>query len=231
MSDRELLDEQIAYYRARAPEYDEWVERSGIFDHGPQWRDRWTAEVGEVRAALDRFAPAGRVLELACGTGWWTQALAAHTDDLTCLDASPEAIAIARTKTDARFVVADIFEWEPDGTYDVVFFSFWLSHVPAWRLPAFFALVGRALAPGGRVFLIDNHPSPAPTGSHLRRFVQRDTSEDGVVIRTLNDGRSFRAVKLYHQPEQLRRRLAELGWRFTFTATEHFFYFGWGERG
>jgi ubiquinone/menaquinone biosynthesis C-methylase UbiE len=231
MTDRDLLDEQIAYYRARAPEYDEWVDRLGIYDHGPEWKHRWDREVAQVRAALDAFAPTGRVLELACGTGWWTQALAGHASELTCVDASPEAIAIARTKVDARYVVADIFEWEPDARYDVVFFSFWISHVPDAAFEAFFAKVERALAPGGRVFLMDNLKNPSPTAPHVHSFVQQDTSADGIVTRTLNDGREFRAVKIYYEPDELKGRLAALGWRFEFGTTDTWFYYGWGERG
>lgn len=60
---RRIIAEQIAYYRARASEYDETF-RGG---HDP-----------ELIAALDAAAPRGRVLELACGTGAWTQSLVRH---------------------------------------------------------------------------------------------------------------------------------------------------------
>ncbi len=34
--DDELLGEQAAYYRARAPEYDDWWQRTGRYDRGPE---------------------------------------------------------------------------------------------------------------------------------------------------------------------------------------------------
>ena len=68
-----------------------------------------------------------------CGT--WTPQLLRYATDVTAVDASPEmlAIAAARCQDDrVRFVQADLFSWEPDRRYDVVFFGFWL---PGGRLP------------------------------------------------------------------------------------------------
>ena len=123
----DLLAEQIEYYRARANEYDDWFFRRGRFDRGDEATARWFDEVRLVEAALEGFAPSGRVLELACGTGLWTQRLARYADELTAVDSSPEVLEIAaqRAGSDAvTFVEDDIFTFEPTGRYDVVFFSF-----------------------------------------------------------------------------------------------------------
>ena len=235
-ADDEILSEQIAYYRARAPEYDEWFLRRGLCDLGPEWNERWDDEVAFVAHALDAFAPSGRVLELASGTGWWTERLARYATELTCVDTSPEAIAIARERApSATYVVADIFDWEPDGTHDVVFFSFWLSHVPAPRFDAFWALVARALAPDGRVFFIDNIRKKLPQLEEATRVrkasMQTDGPQQGEVIRRLNDGREFRAVKIVYEPDDLTRRLTALGWDVTVESTEWFLYYGRARRG
>ncbi|HEV2107332.1 MAG TPA: class I SAM-dependent methyltransferase, partial [Thermomicrobiales bacterium] len=86
------LTEQREYYRARAPEYDQWFLRKGRYDQGPELNQRWFDEVEEVRAALDATRIAGDVLEMAAGTGWWTERLAATAEHLTALDASPETL-------------------------------------------------------------------------------------------------------------------------------------------
>ncbi len=225
----DLLQEQIAYYRARAPEYDEWFQRTGMYDLGPVTNDLWRRDVEQVEGALDAFAPTGRVLELACGTGWWTHAVARHASSLTCVDASPEVIERARLRApDARFVVADLFTWEPDQRYDVVFFSFWLSHVPADQLKAFWSMVDRALEPGGRVFFMDNLNKPIAAVDGAAEFLQKDDRPDGIITRKLNDGREFRAVKIYYQPDELVARLDGLGWDVQVHSTEAFFYYGWG---
>ena len=143
----QLLAEQIAYYRARAPEYLEGVIPGAVGG-------------GELEAALDAFRPAGDVLELACGPGTWTQQLLRHAASLTAVDASPEMIAIASSRVGPGsrvcFVEADLFNWTPDRRYDVVFFGFWLSHVPLERFESFWSLVDGALAPTGRVFFADD---------------------------------------------------------------------------
>jgi demethylmenaquinone methyltransferase/2-methoxy-6-polyprenyl-1,4-benzoquinol methylase len=64
-----ILSDQIAYYRARAREYDQWFLREGRYDRGPDHRASWFAEVDIIRAALDDAIKDADVLELACGTG------------------------------------------------------------------------------------------------------------------------------------------------------------------
>jgi SAM-dependent methyltransferase len=213
-----LLREQVDYYRARAGEYDEWWERRGRYDHGPGWNARWRAEVQAARDALARFRPAGEVLELACGTGWWTAELARHADRVTALDASPEALALNRARVGGahvRHVQADIFSWRPDRRYDAVFFSFWLSHVPPERFDAFWDAVRAALRPGGRVFFLDSLRPETPADP--------DGSGGVVAVRTLGDGRTFRIVKVFYDPAELRARLRGLGWEVEVGTTgEHF---------
>ncbi len=94
MGDRRILDEQIAYYRARAGEYDEWWFRQGRYDRGEEQRQAWFAEVAQVEAALRQAGPAGHVLELACGTGLWTRHLVDRAESLTAVDASPEVLRL-----------------------------------------------------------------------------------------------------------------------------------------
>ncbi|MGH7050495.1 MAG: class I SAM-dependent methyltransferase [Acetobacteraceae bacterium] len=227
----QLLAEQREYYRARAGEYDEWWRRQGRYDHGMDARRRWQDEVTAVERALDAFAPSGDVLELASGTGWWTERLAGHAATLACVDASREVIAINRARlaeaghAPARYLEADLFRWRPDRKYDVVFFSFWLSHVPPERFEEFWAIVAEALRPHGRAFLID---SCRDTTSGARDHHQ--PVEAGLQERRLNDGRTFRIVKLFYEPDLLAARLRQLGWRAEMHRTENYFIYGSAER-
>ena len=111
----------------------------------------------------------GDVLELAGGTGWWTERLAGRADRLTVVDAAPEALALNRERVgrqDVSYAIADLFDWRPERSYDVVFFSFWLSHVPRRRFSSFWSLVRASLRPCGRVFFIDNRRDD--TASHAQ---------------------------------------------------------------
>ena len=100
--------------------------------------------------------PLGDVLELACGTGIWTEQLLKIGQHITALDASPEVIEVNRAKLKSDRVTyeqADLFTWEPDQTYDLVFFGFWLSHVPPEQVEAFHGPAATSfwLIPGGRL--------------------------------------------------------------------------------
>ena len=227
-----LLEGQLAYYRARAGEYDEWFLRRGRHDRGPEWNRRWFLELDRVRQELDRFGPIGRVLELACGTGLWTVELARHAASITAVDASPEVLAInrarlqeARQEVPVRYVRADLFDWRPDDAYDVVFFGFWLSHVPPGRFAAFWYLVRAALRPGGRAFFVDSLGPETP--AEKRRLGWRPG--DHTMLRRLNDGREFRIVKIFYDPSGLEARLADMGWRFSVRRTENHLLYGFGE--
>jgi SAM-dependent methyltransferase len=216
------LSEQVAYYRARAPEYDLWALRAGRWDRGRAVNRRWFREVRALETALADFGPRGNVLELACGTGQWTERLSQYADRLTAVDAAPEAIEINRARAHGvpiRFVPADLLSWRPQERFDVVFFSFWLSHVPPNRFARFWAMVADALAPGGRVFLIDNARSDVAA-----RVDPEDPGPDASsVVRHLSDGRRFRVWKVLFTPQELEAKTASLGWKLRARATGPFF--------
>jgi ubiquinone/menaquinone biosynthesis C-methylase UbiE len=236
----DLVEEQIAYYRARAPEYDQWWLRIGRYDQGDELAERWEAEKREVLTALEAFHPGGAVLELAAGTGNYTCELARLAGEVTAVDVSAETLAIAREKLPGhcphvRLVEADIFRWRPDRSYDVVFFSFWLSHVPPGRFDAFWRLVADALAPGGRVFLVDNVAPLEEAAADLWWATgtpeplvppSRTDRERGVSLRSLADGRAFHIVKRIWSPEELTDRLAQIGWKADLRRTDTAFVYG-----
>ncbi len=222
-----LLQQQIAYYRARSGEYDEWFYRKGRYDRGPAVNERWFAEAQTVAEALDAFQPAGSVLELACGTGIWTERLLRHADAVTAVDASPEVLAINERRVGSdkvSYVEADLFAWEPPRRFDAVFFSFWLSHVPPERFEDFWRLVRRALRPGGRFFFIDSHCEPTSTA--LDHAPPDFTATQST--RRLNDGREFEICKVFYDPPALQERLRRLGWNARVTRTPTYFIYGHG---
>lgn len=190
-----MLAEQLAYYRAGAAEYDRPYSE--------------LAELQELLACVDALPIAGDVLELACGTGQWTQLLAARARSVTAVDAASEALALARTRAAAPtvgFVEADLFAWRPPRRYDTVFFAFWLSHVPPARLPRFWNTVADALAPSGKVIFIDDGPAGA---------ADEDVLADHpvpAVVRRLDDGSKYRIVKVFHDARTLTSDLTALGW-------------------
>lgn len=226
--DSGLLADQVAFYRKRAPTYDEWWQRRGRYDLGRAHTAEWESEVAQLFRILGEFRPEGNVLELAGGTGWWTEQLARTAGRLTVVDTSPEVLEINRRRVrrdDIVYVQRDLFSWEPSQAhqYDVVFFSFWLSHVPTPRFPAFWELVERCLAPHGRAFFIDSGTDPVDTGGDP--YVVDEAL--GVQRRRLGDGSEHRVVKLFYQPDELAGNLHDVGWEAHVGSTPRFFIHGW----
>jgi len=205
-------EEQVAYYRAVADEYE---------DHAIDGPGQ-----GELLAAIDVYRPTGDALELACGLGVWAERLQRSAASVTAVDAAPEMLARARTRlglsAPVRLVEADLFSPHPARRYDTVFFGFWISHVPADRFGSFWDLVDESLEPDGRVFFFDDN--------HRTDLELAEGIHSPIVRRKLNDGTACRVIKIPYQPAQLERRLRELGWDIKVTLTSGPFYWGSGGR-
>lgn len=186
-------------------------------------RSYMATDVG--RALVDEFAPAGAVLEIACGTGAFTCDIVRHARSVTAVDASPRMLAINEERlgdTKVRYIHSDIFAWEPDRLYDAVFFGFWLSHVPPTVFDDFWSRVRTCLAPEGRVAFVDEDD---------RGVGNDDVSSIGGVPaarRTLSDGRAFEIVKVFWQPEELESRLRSSGWDIAVRRVGETFMYGVG---
>lgn len=224
-----VLDEMRAYYRERAGEYDEWFYRQGRYDRGAQSNAVWFAEAHEVFDALARFDMRGELLELAPGTGIWTERLLKTASSITAVDASNEMIAINRARVNSERVVyeqGDLFSWQPPRMFDGVFFGFWLSHVPHERLDAFLDMLAAALRPGGNVFFVDGRREPTSTAANH----QLPGEGEQLMIRKLNDGRAFEIVKNYYDPVALAAHFAQHGLNVTVQETATFFLYGYGKK-
>lgn len=226
MSD-DVLEQQIAYYRARAGEYDEWFYRLNRYDRGEELNARWFREAAGVMRTLENLGHFANALEIACGTGIWTQELVKIADHVTALDAVAEVLTLNRAKlgdANVTYIQTDVFTWQPERQYDLVFFSFWLSHVPPARLATFLSMVNRALRPGGSLFLVDS--TPDLTSSSL----DSPRRDDGSILqrRKLNDGSFYTIYKIYYEPDDLRAKLLAAGFNADVRKTDHSFIYASG---
>ena len=224
-----ILDEMVEYYRARAPEYDEWWQRQGRYDRGPEANARWFAEIQEVLADFDACGFTGDILELAPGTGNWTQQLLRTAHTITAVDASPEMIELNRARVQSKrvtYILADLFTWQPERQYDAIFFGFWLSHVPTERLAGFWRTVALALRPGGKLFFLDNLREATTTSvdQHL------PAADSQLMTRKLNDGRTFQIVKNYFEPAVLTAQCQTAGLDVMVKTTTTYFLYGVGQK-
>lgn len=213
----------IAYYQARAAEYDDWYLRRGRYEHGPIHDAAWNAELDSAGRWLDGLRLQGRVVELAAGTGWWSPLLAASAGELWLYDAAEAPLERARERLLAHGLRAHLHvrdAWaEPDGEpADGLFAGFWLSHVERARTGDFLALARRWLAPGGRIALIDSLPDPRSGAvDHPQPSADR-------AVRRLADGREFTITKVFRTPDEISADLLSAGFAdVAVTTTGRFF--------
>jgi SAM-dependent methyltransferase len=185
------------YYSRRAAEYEEIYHRDD-----PMRQHEQQAIANELRRVMrDR-----RVLEIACGTGYWTQ-FAAETAAHVCgVDGSPEMLAFARAKNlpapCVQFHQADAYDLgSVGGHYDACLAMFWFSHIPRARVEPFLDQLHDRLDPHSVVFMADNAFVPGLGGE----LVRPEGSADTYKMRTLANGSTERVLKNYFSETELRR--------------------------
>jgi demethylmenaquinone methyltransferase/2-methoxy-6-polyprenyl-1,4-benzoquinol methylase len=201
------------YYAARAPEYD------AIY--------RKPERQADLRA-IEQWVPpkfvGARVLEIACGTGYWTQFIAPVARQVTGLDAAPETLDIARSRvpgSNVEFLVGDAYDPPRQPRFDAAFCGFWFSHIPRARRREFVSGLHAALRPGARVVMLDNRyveGSSTPVSEY-------DADGNGYQGRKLADGSTHLVLKNFPSERELRTLVADLGDGATFTSWNYYWAF------
>jgi demethylmenaquinone methyltransferase/2-methoxy-6-polyprenyl-1,4-benzoquinol methylase len=201
------------YYAARAPEYDRVYAKP---ERQPDLRaiEQWLPTVFTGRS----------VLEVACGTGYWTQFIAPAARSILAVDAAEETLAIARTRVrtgEVKFVVGDAYALPAARReFEGAFAGFWLSHVPRSRVRAFLEGLDACLAPGAQVVLLDNlyvEGSSTPIA---------ETDEQGTwQVRPLSDGSTHRVLKNFPSEAQLTESVAGLASEVRYRTWQYFWAF------
>ena len=163
------------YYAKRAAEYEKIFEK-------PERQ----ADLARMRADIPALFAGERVLEIACGTGYWTPLIAAKAESVLATDYNEETLAIARSKryqkSNVRFERADAYAlpaWPQK--FSACYAGFWWSHVPVRKLEGFLKGLHERLQPGARVVFMDN------------RYVEGSSTP---LSRTDGDGNTYQSRKL-----------------------------------
>lgn len=208
MASPELVD----YYRRRAGEYEAIYAK-------PERQ----ADLALLRRHIPERMAGRRVLEVACGTGYWTALVARAAKSLTATDAVQEPMDIARSKDygghPVRFELADAYALPSSlGRFDAALAVFWWSHVPRSRLAAFLSSLHARLDPGARVLFMDNR---YVEGSSTP-IAERDAEGNSYQLRRLADGSESRVLKNFPGESELRADLAPHARSLSYRALEYY---------
>jgi ubiquinone/menaquinone biosynthesis C-methylase UbiE len=180
------------YYSKRAAEYEKIYAK-------PERQ----AELAWLRNRIPELLRNRTVLEVACGTGYWTQYIAKSARSVYACDINEPVLEIAREKglaNKVHFFKADAVSLEgvPAGC-DAAFAGFWWSHVKKSGIERFVANLARRLEPGAQVVVLDN----TFTNWSSTPLSRRDEEGNTYQMRKLENGESFEILKNFPAPGEL----------------------------
>ena len=164
-------------------------------------------------------------MEVAAGTGYWSQFIAPQAAQLTAIDATPEALTQIRARpgcADVTTHTMDAYQLDTlTETYNAAFAGLWLSHVPKQKLALFLDGLHRVLQPGATILLIDN------SQAQCQRLPLSHWDEQGNSYqqRQLADGSSHQVLKNFPSHKELLELTADRGINHYYKALEHFWLF------
>ncbi len=190
-----------AYYAQRAPYYD------AVYDKPERAKD-----IAFLAGALPNIFAGKNVLEVACGTGYWTQHIARNAARVVATDGTAEPIQIARLRSHCSRAMSRVMFRQENayalsddlGSFDAAFAGLWFSHIPISARTKFFSSLHARLLPGARVVFIDNNEV------QLNDFPIVETDDDGNTYqrRTLKDESIHRALKNFPTEAELLQLIA-----------------------
>jgi len=207
LSSPELID----YYRRRAGEYEQIYA----------WQDR-QPDLDVLRQEIPARLAGRSVLEIACGTGYWTERISRTAKRIVATDVAPEPMAIARSKSYAcpvEFRSADAYALDPSlGSFDAAFAGFWWSHVALSRRQDFLRSLHSRLARGARVVLFDNRYVEGA----MHAIAETDPEGNTYQRRRLADGSENRVLKNFPSEDDLRRVLTGVASTVRYTPLHYY---------
>ncbi|MGC4078997.1 MAG: class I SAM-dependent methyltransferase [Rubrivivax sp.] len=202
----------LDYYKRRAAYYERVY-------HLPERQ----TDLRAMEASLAAPFAGRRVLEIACGTGWWTPHAARDARRWLATDANPETMAVARAKAlpaavEFRQVDAYTLDGLGDESFDAAFAGCWWSHVPLQALPGWLETLHARLEPGARVVMLDNSFVQTSSTPLTRRDEAGNTYQD----RVLDDGSVHEVLKNFPTPDEAFAVLGPRAREPRWTAYEHY---------
>lgn len=186
------------YYSHRVEEYEDIYYRDDLVRQNEQ-----TEIHNELRSIFKNKS----VLEVACGTGYWTKTISEVANNILAIDYSKDVIDVAKSKNlSADFLVDDAYKLKKvENSFNGGCANFWFSHVPRNIISEFLNTFHDKLAKGSHVFMADNIFLKGIGGDLIRKQGDENTYK----VRTLSDGSTYEIIKNYYSREELAERFKD----------------------
>jgi len=202
------------YYKERAPVYDR------VYAY-PERQD-------DLRE-LEEYIPAqfeGReIIEIAAGTGYWTQFIYKKAKSILSTDITKEALIQVKNRSSEMINVTtelvDAYSLNQSKKYDGAFAGLWYSHIPIQDIPKFYKSLHGCLSPGATVVFVDN------SAAQCDRLPLSHTDQVGNTYqdRTLDNGKIYRVLKNFPTKKQLIESAKDVGENFVYKKFKNYWLF------
>jgi ubiquinone/menaquinone biosynthesis C-methylase UbiE len=184
------------YYNERAHEYEKVYFRNDPIRQKEQIL---------IQQKLQKLFTDQSILEIACGTGYWTQFIAKTAKHITALDYSNEVLNIANKKnispSKVNFLQRDAYQLDKiSGNFEGGIANFWFSHIPKFRIQKFLNQLHNKLGSGTTVFMADNIYIKSIGGT----LIYKENDPNTYKLRTLDNGTKYEIIKNYYTEEELK---------------------------
>ena len=201
----------ISYYNNRAKEYEKIYSK-------PERQD----DLLIASKILQQIFSGKDVFEIACGTGYWTEKIAATAKNILATDINDAVIEIAKAKAyplkNAAFQNADIFDQKERSVHESLFGGFIWSHIKIQELQQFTGIVNGLVEKGGTVVFMDNN---YVEGSNLP-ITGEDEFGNTYQTRMLEDGTTHKVLKNFPTEQFIRQTLDEKSMEVDFISLQYY---------
>lgn len=205
-------NEMAGYYARRASEYERIYQK-------PERQD----DLRQLESTIAECFVGCDLLEVACGTGYWTQFACRSAKSIVASDFNDEVIQIAKEKNygtcPVSFVRADAYTMEKiNGPFSAALVGFWWSHIPKTRLEMFLKVLHSKLIDGATVIMLDNRYIEGSSTPISRK----DDDDNSYQMRSLSDGSTYEVLKNFPTREEFIQMIKPFSTEPEFTELDYF---------
>jgi len=193
-NDASLID----YYAKRANEYERIYEK-------PERQN----DLAKLKELFQKTCAGHKILEIACGTGYWTQAISQMAKSITATDFNEEVLQIARAKKygcEVSFQKADALNLSfPQNNFTAGLAAAWWSHLRKSEIRSFLSQFHRQFSSGALIVFMDNRFVP-----NSNTPISRTDDEDNTYqLRKLENGNEYEVLKNFPDEKEARKIIGD----------------------